>query len=112
MAKDKIADPLSAYHAAVHIHGMAGGVAAVTRFLADVHAGSGTNIGNSVTEEMAEWLGPILSDWLEETAREIEAHGRELEQRLRPTAEQIGATDTSAPLRIAPAPKAARKEGE
>jgi len=24
MAKSKIADPLSAYHAAVHIHGMAG----------------------------------------------------------------------------------------
>jgi hypothetical protein len=58
-----------------------------------------------VTEEMAEWLGPILSDWLE-------AHGCELEQRLRATAEQIGATDTSAPLRIAPAAKAARKEEE
>jgi hypothetical protein len=112
MAKNKRADPLSAYHAAVHIHGMAGGVAAVTRFFADVHAGSGTNIGSAVTEEMAEWLGPILSDWLEETAREIEAHGRDLEQYHRPTPEQIGAIDTSAPLRIAPAAKAARKEGE
>ena len=60
MAKNKIADPLSAYHAAVHIHGMAGGVAAITRFLADVHAGSGTNIGSSVTKEMAGWLGRLV----------------------------------------------------
>jgi hypothetical protein len=110
MAKNKIADPLSAYHAAVHIHGMAGGVAAITRFLADVHAGSGTNIGSSVTEEMAGWLGPILSDWLELTAREIEAHGRELEQHHRPTPEQIGALDKSAPLRVAPAAKSGREE--
>jgi hypothetical protein len=101
MAKNKIADPSGAHHAAVHIHGMAGGVAAVTRFLADLHAGSGTNIGGSVTEEMAEWIGPILSDWLEETAREIEAHGRELQQYLTPTAEQIGAVGKSAQLHVA-----------
>jgi hypothetical protein len=111
MAKNKIADPLSAYHAAVHIHGMAGGVAEVTKFLADLHAGGGTNIGSSVTEEMAEWLGPILSDWLEETAREIETLGGELEQHHRPTPEQIEAIDKSAPLRVAPAAKSGREEG-
>jgi hypothetical protein len=111
MAKNKIADPSDAYHAAIHIHEMAGGVAAITRFLADVHAGTGTNIGGSVTEEMAEWLGPVLSDWLEQTAREIEAHGREIQQYLTPTAEQIAAIVKDAPLRVAPAAKAARKEG-
>jgi hypothetical protein len=112
MAKHKIADPLSAYHAAGHIHGMAGGVAAITRFLADVHAGRGTNIGSSVTDEQAEWLGDILADWLEATAREIETLGGELEQHHRPTPEQIGAIDTSAPLHIAPAANSARKEEE
>jgi hypothetical protein len=110
--KNKPPDPLSAYLAAGHIHGMAGGIAAISRFLADVHAGNGTNIGSSATEEQAAWLGDILSDWLEATAREIEALGGKLEQHHRPTPEQIGATDTIAPLRIAPAAKAARKEGE
>jgi hypothetical protein len=85
---------------AQHARGMAGGVAAISRFLGDLHAGRGTNIGSSVTDEMAGWLSPILSDWLEESAREIQAHGLALEKYLRPTAEEIGAIDKSVPLHV------------
>lgn len=91
-----------AWSDAQDVSGKAGGVAAIARFLGDLHAGSGTSIGGSVTEEMAEWLSPILSDWLEETAREIQAHGVALEKHLRPTAEEIGTIDKGAPLHVAP----------